>query len=299
MKNKISIIFSSILFLIVIMLFCPLTSKCNLAIHAYASNNENLYVTSKNRQFTKSVLKGDTFRINIIEKKKVNPKDLKFSSKNKNIATVDAQGNITALDYGTSKITVKKKKGNHIVCTFTVTVVKSIPRTLFIGDSRSVYMFNKSNIELCGVIKNGMYVYARAGAQFWYINEVVGKVDPDSYDSVVTWMGANDRGSFTNYKYCYNEIKSMGKKIVLCTVGPVRDALLDEIGIIVFNNGLMKKYNKELKKWSKKNNIPIIDLYSYIVKKKLKVDSRDGVHYLPRPTTKIWKRILSQYAKLS
>ena len=298
MKKRITLILSSALMLICIMLFCPLTSKIHLSAKVHAAADENLYVTSKNRVFTKDVLKGDQFRIAIHEKKKIKYNQLKFSSSDTAVATIDGSGKITAVGFGNTKIKVFKRKGHHLICTLTVNVIKSIPRTLFIGDSRTVYMFNVKNIELCGVVKNGMYVYARGGAQFWYINEIVGKIDPNSYDSVITWMGANDRGSFKNYKYCYNEIISMGKKLVLCTVGPVQDSLLDEIGIVVFNNGLMVRYNKELTKWANRNNIPVIDLYSFIRKKRLRVDSSDGVHYLPKPNTKIWRHICDQFVKL-
>ncbi len=299
MKKRITIILSSAMLLICILLFCPLTSKINLSLHTFAASDENLYVTSKNRLFTKTVVKGDVFKITIIEKKKVKAKNLSFKCNDTSVATIDKTGTIRALNNGKAKITVYKKKGHHKVCTFTIDVVDSIPRTLFIGDSRTVYMFNQKNVELCGVVKNGVYVYARAGAQFWYIDEVMGKVDPNTYDTVVTWMGANDRGSFTKYKYCYNEIVSSGKRLILCTVGPVQDYYLDEIGSVVFNNGLMLKFNRSLKKWAKKNSVSTIDLYSYILKKGLRMDPKDGVHYLPRPTTKIWKRILKQYQKLS
>ena len=296
MKKRITIILSSALMLICIMLFCPITSKLNFSVKAHAASDENLYVTSNNRVFTKDVVIGDHFKITVYQKKRIKTKALKFKSTNSSVASIDSNGNITALNYGRSKI--KIYKGHHLLCTLTVSVVSSIPRTLFIGDSRTVYMFNVKNIELCGVIKDGMYVYARGGAQFWYINEVIEKLDPGTYDTVVTWMGANDRGSFKNYKYCYNEITSMGKKLIVCTVGPVTDSLLDDIGIRVFNNGLMVKYNKELKKWAKRNSTPIIDLYGFIRKKKLRVDSSDGVHYLPKPNTKIWKYICTQFSKM-
>lgn len=296
MKKRITTIICSAIMLICMFLFCPIASKLHLSVQAHAAADEKLYVTSKNRLFSKDVLNGDTFKINIYEKKKVSAKKLKFSSTNSGVASIDSSGNITAHSLG--KTTIKIYKKHHLLCSLKLRVVQSIPRTLFIGDSRTVYMFNVKNIELCGVIKNGMYVYARAGAQFWYINEVVEKLDPDSYDAVVSWMGANDRGSFTNYNYCYNEIISMGKKLVLCTVGPVTDSLLDEIGIIVFNNGLMVKYNKALKKWAKNNNINVIDLYAFIRKKRLRVDSSDGVHYLPKPNTKIWRYICSRFSKM-
>ncbi|SEK34470.1 Bacterial Ig-like domain (group 2) [Butyrivibrio sp. ob235] len=276
---------------------CPFSEKLSISLHVSAASDNKLYVGSNARYFTKTVLPNEEFKITVYDnRQKLSTKGLKFKSSKPSVATIDKNGNIVAHDLGITTIQIKRK--HHLFATLTVKVKESIPRILFIGDSRSVYMFNVKNNELCGDVRNGMFVYARSGAQHDYIDEVLNEVDPDSYDVVVSWMGANDRGNFGVYRKYYNELLKMKKKLILCTVGPVKDAYLDEIGLICFTNNLMVHYNKGLKKWAKKNHVATIDLYNYIVKKNLRVDTRDGVHYLPRPTKSIWKFILKKLPNL-
>ncbi len=298
MKNNKSFNVWAVLLWMCFILAFPLFLQGNFAIHAKAANDEKVYISTNKRLFQKSVLKNETFQIKIIDYgKRLKPSTLKFSSSDESIASVDSSGQITTHELGKAKIKVYTKKWHHYLCTFTVKVQEEIPRILFIGDSRSVYMFNRQNVELCGDIRDGMYVYARGGAQASYVKEVINAVDPNTYDTVVTWMGANDRGQFKEYKKYYKKILRMNKKMVVCTVGPVKDALLDDIGKICFNSKLMEKYNHALDKWADENDVYLVDLYDWIFKKRLKIDSNDGVHYLPRPTKRIWRHIIKHVEK--
>ena len=164
-------------------------------------------------------------------------------------------------------------------------------RILFIGDSRTIDMFYDSDDELSRFEADGITVYARHGYGYSYMVDVVNQFGMDNFDTLVTWMGANDHGDFTNYGNYYNEILNAGKNLIVCTVGPTKDECLEEEDRPYYSNDNMTGFNYGLVTWAADHGVRIIDTYNYIAGN-IEIDP-DGVHYLPRPTTAIWNYILS------
>ena len=170
------------------------------------------------------------------------------------------------------------------------------PRILFVGDSRTIDMFDDSDEEITALsVGNGITVYAKHGFGFYYLVETVNNYGTDNFDMLVTWMGANDAGCFDNYRDYYTSLLNDGKKIVVCTVGPTDDQMLMDYDRPDYNNEKMVEFNDQLIDWANENGVKIIDLYSFIIDSPdVTIDQADGIHYLPRPTKEIWKYIISK-----
>ena len=121
----------------------------------------------------------------------------------------------------------------------------------------------------------------------------VNSVGMENFDTLVSWMGCNDYGDFTPYQSFYDSLLQQGKKLVLCTVGPTDDtALANDFDRVYYVNERQVQYNSALSSWAKQNNVKVIDLYSYIQSSSdLYIDTVDGIHYQPQPTTEIWNKI--------
>ena len=170
-------------------------------------------------------------------------------------------------------------------------------RILFIGDSRTVDMFSSKEHEIKGEEYDNITVYAKDGATYSYMTKTLKKVNVRNYDIVVTWMGTNDHGNFTKYGNYYKKLKKKNVNLLLCTLGySDNNRLGDEGDHLYYNDGIMQKFNKQLTKWAKKNEVKTINLYSY-TKKKLKTRENNGVHYVPCPTTGLWKYTVRQIRK--
>lgn len=171
-------------------------------------------------------------------------------------------------------------------------------KVLFIGDSRTVDMFSSKKGEIKGRTYNNITVYAKDGATFGYMKNVVKKADLSNYDVVVSWMGANDRGNFGKYSSYYKKLKKKMKgHLVLCTVGYSDNNKLGDLGdMLYYNDGIMKQFNKGLNKWARKYDVETINLYSY-TKKHVTARSNNGVHYVPSPTVDLWNYTVKQIMK--
>ena len=175
--------------------------------------------------------------------------------------------------------------------------VEEEERVLFVGDSRAVDMFSSTKGSIDGKKKNGIKVYARDGATFAFLQESVDRCKLKNFDTLVVWMGTNDSGNFSNYKAFYNRLIKKGKRVILCTVGPIEDSLLSDFWRPYFSDALTaNQYNSSLKKWAEKKEVDVINTYSY-VKKKVRFLS-DGIHYEPSSSKKIWKYILKRLEAL-
>lgn len=102
----------------------------------------------------------------------------------------------------------------------------SLGRIVFVGDSRSVGMFTNLERVINGVSHNGITVYAKHGEDFSYLKAQIKKHGLKNFDTLVSWMGANEGGDFSPYKKYYESILASGKQLVLCTVGPTKDSAL-------------------------------------------------------------------------
>ena len=165
-------------------------------------------------------------------------------------------------------------------------------RILFIGDSRTIDMFADSDDTISGAVVDGITVYAAHGRGYEYMTGVINGCGIDSFDTLVTWMGANDAGDFSRYAGYYEGILAAGKRLVLCTVGPTDNNTLAEWDHPDYENENMVRYNGSLVSWAQQHGVCVIDLYSYIAAN-VQIDTADGIHYLPRPTGSIWAQILS------
>ena len=167
-------------------------------------------------------------------------------------------------------------------------------KILFIGDSRAVDMFSAKKHIIKGKVYNNITVYAKDAGNYDYMVKAIKQAGVKNYDVVVTWMGANDRGNFSQYKKYYKALKKKGIRLILCTVGySDNNRLGDEGDILYYNNEIMKKFNSSLTKWAKNNNVETIDLYKYTLKH-VEAQRNNGVHYVPKPTKKIWKYLLKK-----
>ena len=173
---------------------------------------------------------------------------------------------------------------------------QTLSRILFVGDSRTIDMFADSDDELLAFeAGDDILVYARHGFGFYYMTEVVEMVGADNFDTLVTWMGANDGGDFRLYRDYYESLLDKGITIVVCTIGPTDDEYLAEYDRPYYDNGNMISFNESLVSWAQNRNVRIIDLYKYISDSdSIRIDEADGIHYLPRPTTELWDYIRSE-----
>ena len=169
-------------------------------------------------------------------------------------------------------------------------------RILFVGDSRTVDMFDAGASSFYGRDEGGVTVYCQNGGNFGFFIDTVEGVKLENFDTLVTWMGCNDRGSFGDYENYYNYLLSMGKTIVVCTVGPTEDQyLVDEYDQTYYVNSLMVAYNNSLVSWANAHGVKVIDLYSYLSgNSAYYLDPADGIHFQQQPTYGIWTYIFSQ-----
>ncbi len=170
-------------------------------------------------------------------------------------------------------------------------------RILFVGDSRTVDMFSAKKTQIRGKVYNNIRVYCKDAGNYSFLVWALNDANIKKYDVIVTWMGANDRGDFSRYQKLYNKLRRKGKKLIVCTVGYSDTEKLTDYGDLnYYNNWIMQDFNRSLKSWAKKNKVDTIDLYAYTLKN-VATDGDDGIHYGPKPTTKIWKYVLKKLKK--
>lgn len=167
------------------------------------------------------------------------------------------------------------------------------PRLIFVGDSRTIDMFADSDEPLEGEEHDGVLVYARHGHAYDYLESLVTGIGVNEKDTLVTWMGANDRGIFPPYGALYNRLLEEGVRLIVCTVGPTGSDLVEVWYNEPYANEYMQQFNRDLMTWAAANDVPVIDLYTY-VSRNVEIDMSDGVHYLPRPDPVLWGYILEK-----
>lgn len=168
-------------------------------------------------------------------------------------------------------------------------------RIVFFGDSRTIDMFADSDANIYGESHDGIVVYGGHGKGYGFLQQELDKYGYGNFDTLVSFMGANDRGNFKNYQTYYEGLLAQGKKLVLCTVGPTVDWRLNAFDAPNYPNSNMEYYNKQLTEWANAHGVKVIDTYTFI-KDNITVDA-DGIHYTPRPTTALWQYILTELAK--
>ncbi|WP_026494952.1 Ig-like domain-containing protein [Butyrivibrio sp. WCD3002] len=226
-------------------------------------------------------------------KVQANPAKCKFTSSNKKVATIDKDGVIHSVKTGRTVINVKEKKTGRKL-KIILSVADESTRTLFIGDSRSVDLFTAKPGTYEGYVKHDMVIYTADGAADSYAEKIFKYTDLSDYDTVVSWLGANNYGNFSPYKKIYNKFLSRGLNLILCTVGAVKPEYFPEGDEHYFGVNIIGHYNSCLKKWAKgKSRVSVIDLYKY-TKNNVYIETRDGVHYLPKPTKVLWKYIVKK-----
>ena len=166
---------------------------------------------------------------------------------------------------------------------------------LFVGDSRTVDMFYGDRYEISRHRSDGIDIYARDSEGCDYLRSVVAGYGYDSFDTLITWLGANDTGNFSSYRDFYESLLRRGKKLIVCTVGPTVDEWLEDHDYPWYSNARMRAFNRELLSWANSRGVPVIDVYGYIVDNGITIERNGGIHYEPQPTRGIWKYIISHF----
>lgn len=169
-------------------------------------------------------------------------------------------------------------------------------RMLFIGDSRTVDIFTGERDKILGEMYDNISVYCMDGAQFKFMTDSIDSVGLDGFDTLVSWMGCNEFGDFSQYGPYYDELLGNGKQLVVCTVGPTKDdCLLDDLDYLYYPNANQIAYNNSLKEWAGGAGVRVIDLYTFIdATDTIYQDPKDGIHYLPKPNPELWNHILEE-----
>jgi hypothetical protein len=162
----------------------------------------------------------------------------------------------------------------------------------FVGDSRTVDMFDGNVSEVYDLNAGGIRVFARDGCHCAYLTDVLGSHSMDEFDTLVSWLGCNDNNDAALYEQVYQNLLNQGKQVVICTVGPTNDAFLSgDFDTANYPDAKMVAFNQEITSWASSHGVKVIDLYTF-VKGNIEI-SPDGIHYNPKPTTAIWNYILS------
>ena len=168
-------------------------------------------------------------------------------------------------------------------------------RILFVGDSRTVDIFDAGSCGFYGRNEGGVTVYCEDGANFDFLCSSVDKVGLGNFDTLISWMGCNDKGSFSNYEIYYNLLLENGKTVIVCNVGPTADQYLaSDYDRTYYINDFMIAYNNSLANWAAQRGVKVIDMYSYLNgNQNLYLDPVDGIHFQPQPTSEIWTHIFN------
>ena len=172
-------------------------------------------------------------------------------------------------------------------------------RILCCGDSRTVDMFSEPLSEIRNEIHDGIPVYCKDGCKYEYMVNAIDEYGLDNFDTLVSWMGCNNYGDFSQYGPYYDQLLSQGKKLVLCTVGPTVDQYLDgDFDKEYYTNQRQINYNNSLKAWAKDKDVKVIDMYAHIDNAMnnsggIIINPTDGIHYYPQPNPDLWNYILS------
>ena len=162
-------------------------------------------------------------------------------------------------------------------------------RIIFVGDSRTVDIFDSEGYEVYDRNVNGVRVFAENGRGCEYMMEIVNRYD-GQYETLVTWLGCNDHYNIEMYKSCYEQILAKGINLVLCNVGPTQNENLDEWDSTRYRNEDMVAFNQQITAWASDHGVKVIDMYSYVYAN-LTIDY-DGIHYSPKVTDSIWNHIM-------
>ena len=167
---------------------------------------------------------------------------------------------------------------------------KDYGRIIFIGDSRTVDIFDSQGYEVYDKNVNGVRVFAENGKGYDYMMIMINRFD-GSYETVVTWLGCNDHGNIEKYKKAYQDLLDKGINLVICNVGPTVDENLDEGDSVNYPNRNMVSFNEQIGAWASEHQVKVIDMYSY-VNSHMTVDP-DGIHFSPKEDMSIWNYIMN------
>jgi hypothetical protein len=167
---------------------------------------------------------------------------------------------------------------------------KDYGRIIFIGDSRTVDIFDSQGYEVYDKNVNGVRVFAENGKGYDYMMIMINRFD-GSYETVVTWLGCNDHGNIEKYKKAYQDLLDKGINLVICNVGPTVDENLDEGDSVNYPNRNMVSFNEQIGAWAREHNVKVIDMYSY-VNSHMTVDP-DGIHFSPKEDMSTWNYIMN------
>ena len=171
-------------------------------------------------------------------------------------------------------------------------------RILYVGDSRTIDMFEDSDKNIYNEVHDGIVVYGGHSQGLHFMDIAVEFYGMNNFDTLLSSMGGNENGNFEKYPEFYEKLIEQGKNVIVCTVGPTDESYLQGSDIENYPNELIDKYNEALLEWAGENGIKVIDINGFIKESEtVNPDPEDGIHYLPRPTTELWEFILSEIDK--
>ncbi len=163
---------------------------------------------------------------------------------------------------------------------------------IFVGDSRTVCMFSSTgSATISGDKHDDIRVYAKWGADYSYLVSAVSSAG--DFDVLAIWLGCNDAAQgkkFLNDYAGYLEVLlAQGKQIVIFNVGRTEDDYL-KAGDEGYVNPNMIAFNDSIYSWAHgRGNVQYVDIYPKSLSWAL--NTSDGIHYAPRPTTGIWNTL--------
>lgn len=180
-------------------------------------------------------------------------------------------------------------------------------KVIFVGDSRTVGMYETLKKQVSSSVTNGVSFLASAGQGLsWFQNEgysqlikEINKTESSLPVAVVFNLGVNDMANVSNYiSYMTNiapTLKSENCKLFYMSVNPVNSTMITKAGKGARTEAQVREFNSKIRS-GLSLNYKYIDTYSVLMKKGygtngrydgIDVDSDDGLHY----TTKTFKRI--------
>ena len=173
---------------------------------------------------------------------------------------------------------------------FPVNSIEAKERPLFIGDSRTVGILVTVN-NMSGSTKkvegtyDGVDFICKSSTSYNYLRTAID--NNPKRKLVISWMGVNGL-TWSKYKEIYDKVLKDKKKLVLVTIGSV-DRSKYAGGV---TNAGIEKFNEQMLEYADKNNIQVIDAYSYLQSNGF--ETWDGLHYKGDTNTGLYEFILSE-----
>lgn len=160
----------------------------------------------------------------------------------------------------------------------------------FIGDSRTVGItiaINGGDISKTKKVNkelDNIRFIGKVSSSYRFLQSMV---ESSNAETIVSWMGVNNL-DWDKYKAVYDSILKQKKKLILVSISPI-DETKYRGGC---SNKLIKRFNRKLFKYAKKNKVPVIDSYSFVTS--YGDTTGDGLHYDMQTYTDLYYFIVGE-----